>query len=50
MHTPASIDKFKAAFLDKISYLVLKLLSLAIEPHWEEFHLNVGESSLGVTE
>ena len=43
MHGPAGVDKLEAMLLDELANGILTLARLPVEPHGEEFHLDVGE-------
>ena len=46
--TPASIDQVKLAIMDELAHLLPFGLILLVQPHFEELHLSVGESSIAV--
>jgi hypothetical protein len=48
MHTPASVNKLKATFLNQHLHVSLYLVSLSLVPHRKEFHLNVRESTFWI--
>ena len=49
VHGPTSVDKLELVALNELAHLFLFFLSLAVEPHREELHLDVGKH-LGLVE
>ena len=43
VHGPTGVNKHELAVLDELTHLLLLFLGLAVEPHREELHLNLGE-------
>ena len=50
VHRPTCIQELETAFSNETTDLLLKLFGLVSPPHREEFHLNVREAFLGVSE
>lgn len=48
VHAPASVDKLKTAFINKLPSLISHIPCLIVVPHGEELHLHLGESSIGI--
>ena len=48
VHAPASIEQFKAVFIDEVPHLVLHALRLTLVPHRKELHLHVREATIWV--
>jgi len=50
MHAPPAIHDFQAPLLNQLPYLIFHVISLLLPPHAKEFHLNVGELLVGISE